>query len=309
MSYKIMEQVIPYTDITVSKLIFATIVLIFGFFLSRYVIRICKRGIRKTNIPDLTIQFITHFLSILLYVIVILVFLKSLNFDVDSYIVGVSAVIGLVLGLGLQDTFTNLTAGVCVAAIRPIDMGETVTVNGQTGRVKSVGIMSTELLTLDNQLITIPNKLVWGSPIVNMTRMPTRRVSVDVGISYSSDLEKAIGIAINLMKTHPLILQDPEPTVVTTELANSAINLQLRAWAKTEDVGTVKNKLTAGILGTYTKEGIEIPYPQMDINIREIKPKENEKQKIEKDLTALEEGLALEERLVLEEGRDTEGLY
>jgi small-conductance mechanosensitive channel len=303
MSYEIMEQVIPYTEITVSRLILSVLVLILGFTLSKYIIHIFRRGIQKTKIPDLTIQFLTHFLSIFLYVIVILVFLKSLNFDVDSYIVGISAVIGLVLGLGMQDTFTNLTAGVCVAAIRPIDMGETVTVNGQTGKVKSVGIMSTELLTPDNQLITIPNKLVWGSSIVNMTRMPTRRVSVDVGISYSSDLEKSIGIALNLMKTHPLVLQEPEPAVVTTELANSSVNLQLRAWAKTGDVGTVKNNLTAGILDAYTKEGIEIPYPQMDINIKEIKTKESGKRTIEQDIMALEGGIALEE------GRDVGGLY
>ena len=76
------------------------------------------------------------------------------------------------------------------------------------------------------------------------------------------------------MRTHPLVLHDPEPAVVTTELANSSINLQLRAWAKTENMGTVKNSLTAGILDAYTKEGIEIPLPQMDISIREIKPKE-----------------------------------
>jgi small-conductance mechanosensitive channel len=163
--------------------------------------------------------------------------------------------------------------------------------------------MSTELLTPDNQLITIPNKLVWGSSIINMTRMPTRRVSVDVGVSYSSDLEKAIGIALNLMKTHPLVLPEPEPAVVTTELANSAINLQLRAWAKTGDMATVKNKLTAGILDAYTKEGIEIPFPQMDINIKQIKPQENEEHKIERSIVALKEGMALEE------GHDAEGLY
>ncbi len=303
MSYGIMEQVIPYTEITVSRLVFAIIILIIGFVLSKYIVSIFRRGIQKTKIPDLTIQFLTHFLSILLYVIVTLAFLKSLNFDVDSYIVGVSAVIGLVLGLGMQDTLTNLTAGVCVAAIRPIDMGETVTVSGQTGKVKSVGIMSTELLTPDNQLITVPNKLVWGSSIVNMTRMPTRRVSVDVGISYSSDLEKAVEIALNLMKAHPLILPEPEPAVVTTELANSSINLQLRAWTKTADMGTVKNNLTAGIFDAYTKEGIEIPFPQMDINIKEIKPKEETKSRdsgkctIEKDIVA--QG----------EGRDEEMLY
>jgi len=267
----IMELVIPYTEVTVSRLIFAIIVLIAGFISVKLLVYIFRKGIRKTKLPELTTQFLANFLSILLYVIVILIFLKSLSFDVDSFVVGLSAIIGLVLGLGMQDTFTNITAGVWVAAIRPIDTGEVVIVNGQTGKVKSVGIMSTELLTPDNQLITIPNKLVWGSSIVNMTRMPTRRASVDVGISYSSDIEKAIKIALDLMKGHPLVLQDPEPAVVTTELANSSVNLQLRAWTKTGEFAAVKNNLTAGIFEAYRREGIEIPYPQMDIHVKEIK--------------------------------------
>lgn len=282
MSYEIMEQVIPYTEITFYRLTFSILVLAFGFFLSKYIIRVLKRGIQKTKIPDLTIEFLTHLLSILLYVIVVLGFLKSLNFDVDSYIIGISAVLGLVLGLGMQDTFTNLTAGVCVAAIRPIDMGETVTVSGQTGKVRSVGIMSTELLTPDNQLITIPNKLVWGSSIVNMTRMPTRRVSVNIGISYSSDLDKATAIALNLMKTHPLILRESGPSVVITELSDSSINLQLSAWAKTGDMGTVKNYLITGIFDAYTKEGIELPFPQLDVNIKQIAAEDAGKQILEK---------------------------
>lgn len=282
MSYEIMEQVIPYTEITFYRLTFSILVLVFGFFLSKYIIRVLKRGIQKTKIPDLTIEFLTHLLSILLYVIVVLGFLKSLNFDVDSYIIGISAVLGLVLGLGMQDTFTNLTAGVCVAAIRPIDMGETVTVSGQTGKVRSVGIMSTELLTPDNQLITIPNKLVWGSSIVNMTRMPTRRVSVNIGISYSSDLDKATAIALNLMKTHPLILRESGPSVVITELSDSSINLQLSAWAKTGDMGTVKNYLITGIFDAYTKEGIELPFPQLDVNIKQIAAEDAGKPILEK---------------------------
>ncbi|NLN43840.1 MAG: mechanosensitive ion channel family protein [Methanosarcina sp.] len=277
-----MEQVIPYTEITFYRLTFSILVLAFGFFLSKYTIRVLKRGIQKTKIPDLTIEFLTNLLSILLYVIVVLGFLKSLNFDVDRYIIGISAVLGLGLGLGMQDTFTNLTAGVCVAAIRPIDMGETVTVSGQTGKVRSVGIMSTELLTPDNQLITIPNKLVWGSSIVNMTRMPTRRVSVNIGISYSSDLDKATAIALNLMKTHPLILRESGPSVVITELSDSSINLQLSAWAKTGDMGTVKNYLITGIFDAYTKEGIELPFPQLDVNIKQIAAEDAGKPILEK---------------------------
>jgi len=267
----IMELVIPYTDVTVSRLIFAVIVLIAGFISVKILVYIFRKGIQKTKLPELTTQFLANFLSILLYVVVVLIFLKSLSFDVDSFVVGLSAIIGLVLGLGMQDTFTNITAGIWVAAIRPIDTGELVLVNGQTGKVKSVSIMSTELLTPDNQLITIPNKLVWGSSIVNMTRMSTRRASVDVGISYSSDLEKAIRIALDLMKGHPLVLPDPEPAVVTTELASSSVNLQLRAWTNTGDFAAVKNNLTAGIFEAYKREGIEIPFPQMDIHVKETK--------------------------------------
>jgi small-conductance mechanosensitive channel len=277
----ILEQVIPYTDISVSRLLFATALLIAGFVLAKLLVRILRKGIEKAKLPELTTKFLTNFLSILLYVIVVLVFLKALGFDVDSYVVGLSAVIGLVLGLGMQDTFTNIASGVWVAAVRPIDMGETVTLNGQTGKVKSVGIMSTELLTPDNQLITIPNKLVWGSSIVNMTRMPTRRASVDVGISYSSDIEQAIKIALDLMRGNPLVLQDPQPAVVTTELASSSVNLQLRAWTKTGDFMAVKNALTAGIFEAYRREGIEIPFPQMDIHIKETKEKKKEMMEIQ----------------------------
>jgi len=282
MSDGIMEQIIPYTDITVSRMIFAIIVLVLGFIISKYIVHAFKKVIQKTKIPDLTVHFLTNFLSIFLYVIVFLAFLKSLSFDVDSYIVGMSAVIGLVLGLGMQDTFTNLTAGLCIATIRPIDMGETVILNGQTGKVKAVGIMSTNLLTSDNQLITIPNKLVWGNSIINMTRMPTRRFSIDIGISYSSDIEKAIMTAFNLMKRNSLVLPDPEPSVTIQELAVSSVNLQLTAWARTEDLVTIKNSLTAEIFEAYKKEEIEMPFTQMDIHIKDIEIKNNVKSDLKK---------------------------
>ncbi|HWR25712.1 MAG TPA: mechanosensitive ion channel family protein [Methanosarcina sp.] len=277
MNDELLQQVIPYTDIALSRLLFAIAVLFLGFVLSKLLVNFFKKGMRKTELPDLTIQFLSHFLTILFYVIIIFAFLKSLSFDVDSFIVGISAVVGLVLGLGMQDTLTNIAAGVWVAAVRPIDMGETVSVSGQTGKVRAVGIMSTELLTPDNQLITIPNKLVWGNSIVNMTRMSTRRVTVEVGISYSSDLKKAMEIALDLMKKNLLILQEPEPSVITTELAASSINLQLAAWTKTGDFGKVKDALTIGIFEAYIREGIEIPFAQLDVHIKEFETKEIEK--------------------------------
>ncbi len=200
------DEPLPYIGgVTPFQLVSALIILIVGYVVAKILVGIFKRGLRKTKLPPLVIEFLGRFLAVLLYVTVIIVALGAVGVSVSSLILGLSAVIGLILGFGLQDTLTNLAAGVWIAALRPIDVDEVVEVGGKTGgKVKAVGIMSTELLTPDNKLITIPNKLVWGgSVITNYTRMPTRRVDVDVGVAYGTDLDRAIKLAIDLMKNHP----------------------------------------------------------------------------------------------------------
>ncbi|HDS44817.1 MAG TPA: mechanosensitive ion channel family protein [Methanomicrobia archaeon] len=261
-------QTIPYTEITLMQLIMAIAVLVIGWLCTRIVIGVFKSELAKTKLPELIVEFLGRLFSVLLYVVVILLAVRALGISVSSVVLGLSAVIGLVLGFGLQDTLTNIFAGIWLAALRPIDKDEVVTTNGQTGIVSAVGMMATELRTLDNKLVIIPNKLVWGSPIVNFTRMPTRRVEVDVSVSYATDLDKAIPIALALMKDHTLVLDDPAPMVALLELADSAVNLQLRAWTKTADWWTVTLDLRKGMLEAYRREGVEIPFPQMDVHLK-----------------------------------------
>ena len=263
-----LDKPLPYIGVTPFQLISALVILIVGYIIAKILVSVFKKSMRKTKLPPLVVEFLGRFLAILLYITVIIVALGAVGISVSPLILGLSAVIGLILGFGLQDTLTNLAAGVWIAALRPIDIGEVVEVSGQTGNVSGIGLMSTELKTPDNKIITIPNKLVWGSIIVNYTRMPTRRVDVDVGVAYGTDLDRAVKLAIDLMKNHPLVLDEPEPTVVITALADSSINLQLRAWAKTENYWTVKGDLTKGIYELYTKEGIEIPFPQLDVHLK-----------------------------------------
>ena len=263
-----LDEPLPYIGVTPFQLISALVILIVGYIIAKILVSAFKKSMRKTKLPPLVVEFLGRFLAILLYITVIIVALGAVGISVSPLILGLSAVIGLILGFGLQDTLTNLAAGVWIAALRPIDIGEVVEVSGQTGNVSGIGLMSTELKTPDNKIITIPNKLVWGSIIVNYTRMPTRRVDVDVGVAYGTDLDRAVKLAIDLMKNHPLVLDEPEPTVVITALADSSINLQLRAWAKTENYWTVKGDLTKGIYELYTKEGIEIPFPQLDVHLK-----------------------------------------
>jgi len=182
-------------------------------------------------------------------------------------VLGLSAVIGLILGFGLQDTITNLAAGVWVAALRPIDKDEFVEIKGISGRVMSVGIMATELVKADNTLITIPNSLVWGSPVINSSRMDTRRVEVKVGIAYDSDLDLAIRVATDLMAAHEAVLPSPKPAVVVSELGDSSVNLSLRAWTETANFWRVRGDLTRDIVRVFREAGVEIPFPQVDVHL------------------------------------------
>ena len=189
---------------------------------------------------------------------------KDYDYDLDA---ALSAVVGLILGFGMSDTVNNVASGTWIASLRPIDIGEVVTINGMTGKVNAVGIMATELLTPDNKLITIPNAQVWGSPIVNATRMPTRRVDVSVGIAYGDSVDDAVRVAMDLMKSHDLVLEDPAPTVAITELADSSVNLQLRPWANTDDYWTVMGNITKGIYEAIPSAGLSIPFPQLDVHL------------------------------------------
>ncbi len=258
---------LPHTNMTLLQLATAIGVLVVGFLVARIVLAVFRRQLRRTNLSDILIEFLARFFGILLYVIVILIVLSTLGVDVGAILLSLSAVVGLVLGFGMQETFNNIAAGLWIAALRPIDIGEVVTINGITGKVKSVGILATELVTPDNVYITIPNGQVWGSPIVNATRMPVRRVDVNVGVAYGSSVDQAIAVGMELMKSHAAVLDEPAPTFVLTELADSSLNLQLRPWANTDDYWAVKGEITQGIYEELGKAGIEIPFPQLDVHM------------------------------------------
>ncbi len=259
---------LPFVGISVAQIIWALIVIVAGLVIVKVFESVLKKSFSRLGLPALVSGLIVRLITAVMYVAVLLSALSALGISTDSVVLGLSAVIGLILGFGMQDTMTNLAAGIWLAVIRPFDKGHVVTINGMTGKVNSIGILATELLTPDNTVIMIPNKVVWGSPIINSSKMPVRRVEVNVGVAYGTDLKKAFEIAQKLMRDHELVLKDPEPTVALTELGDSALNLSLRAWTNTENYWKVKADLTIGIYEAFSKAGIEIPYPQLDVHIR-----------------------------------------
>ncbi|KQM11221.1 mechanosensitive ion channel protein MscS [Methanomassiliicoccales archaeon RumEn M1] len=263
-----LNDTIPYLNIDWWHLIIAIVLLAVGYLAIKVLLVVLKRVMLRMHLPELLIDFLSRVLKVLLYLVLILVFLGALGFETGSALLAMSAIVGLVLGFGLQDTMNNFFAGVWLALIRPFKKDDWITVNGFSGKIDSIGMMSTVIITADNTYITLPNKSVWGSPITNTSHMPTRRVGVPISVSPNTDLDKAISVAMDLMVRHPLVLKDPSPAVAITGLDDDKVNLNLRAWVNNSDYWTVNGDLSKGIVEEFRRNGVELPLPRRDIHIR-----------------------------------------
>ncbi len=172
-----------------------------------------------------------------------------------------------ILAFALQDTLGNLANGIMLLIYRPFDVGDAVEIGGVTGKVDSVSLVSTTILTFDNRKVLVPNKKVWGEVITNITGMTTRRVDMVFGIGYGDDADLAQSIIERVVSEHPLILQEPLPDIGMHELADSSVNFRCWPWAKTTDFLTVKTEVTKRIKQEFDAAGISIPFPQTDVHL------------------------------------------
>ncbi|MCK5030499.1 MAG: mechanosensitive ion channel [Thermoplasmatales archaeon] len=258
---------IPVVGITVGNVITALIVIIVGYFVTAIISKYVRKVMIKAKLAEILAEFTYRIVKVILLIFVFSIAIGFLGVDVGAALVSISVVFGLVFGLAFQDVLGNLTAGFMIAITKPFKKGDYVDVAGLSGSIANVGISITTLITLDNKRVIIPNSKVWGAPIINYTALKTRRVDMSVGISYSDDINKAITIAMNLLKNHKDVLKDPAPMVAVDELADSSVNLVIRPWVKTEDYWTTKWELTQKIKESFDKEEISIPFPQTDVHL------------------------------------------
>ncbi len=175
-----------------------------------------------------------------------------------------------IIAFALQDTLGNLASGLMIMINRPFDEGDFVDIAGLTGKVKHVSVVSTTVITPDNQIIVIPNSKVWGDVITNVTASDTRRVDLVFGIGYGDSIEQAHKVLEDIVARHPLILEEPEPVVRVSELGDSSVNFIVRPWTKTEDYWTVYWDLQREVKESFDAHGISIPFPQTDMHIHVV---------------------------------------
>ena len=266
-----LQEPLPLLGFSLWNLILCILVLIVGYIIVKIVGRSVKKSLLRAKATEILAEFTSRFVKIILLIFVIFTALGFLGLDIGQYILGISVVIGFVLGFAFGDMLSNIASGFMVAITKPFKAGDFVTVSGESGVIKSVGISVTELDTPDNKHIIIPNKVVFGSNIVNFTRNPIRRVDMVVGVSYGDDLDKVIKTTIEIIKSYPKVLKDPAPQVAVTEMADSSVNFVVRPWCKTGDYWDVFFDLQKAIKQAYDRAGISIPFPQMDLHMIEKK--------------------------------------
>lgn len=262
-----LQEPLPYIGVSLWNILLMLVVLIIGFIIVRIAVALLKKWMIKAKLTEILAEFTTRVLRLILYVFVIGVALGFLGLEIGAALVSVSVVLGFVLGFALGDTLSNIAAGFMIAITKPFKKGDFVTANGESGSVVNVGISITELNTPDNKLIIVPNKSVWGSSITNFTRYDTRRVDLTMGVGYDDNLDKVIKTTLDVLKADKRVLKDPAPQVAVSEFGDSSVNLVVRPWVKTSDYWGFFFDFQKAIKQRYDKEGITIPYPQMDVHL------------------------------------------
>ncbi|UCG69282.1 MAG: mechanosensitive ion channel, partial [Thermoplasmata archaeon] len=266
------QEDLPLLGFSLWNLIMFIEVLIIGLSVVKIVGRSVRKSLLKGKASEILAEFTSRLIKIMLTIFVVFTALGFLGLDMGEYILGLAVVLGFVLGFAIGDTLSNIAAGFMVAITKPFKAGDVVTIGGETGAIQSVGISVTELNTPDNKRIIIPNKSVWGGNIINFTRHGKRRVDMEVGVGYTDDLNKVIKTTMEVIKSHPKILSDPAPQVAVSDHGDSAVGLVVRPWCKTEDYWDVFFDMKKALKEAYDREGISIPYPQMDVHMTKENP-------------------------------------
>jgi len=240
----------------------ALILLVVGWVVAGWVRRVLRRALMRLPAADATVSAVLSNLA--RYTILVLVLIAVLaQFGVQTAsILAVLGTAGLAVGLALQGTLSNIAAGLMLLFLRPFSVGDYIDAEGIAGTVDEVGLFNTELTTFDGIFRAVPNSQIWNRAILNYSRLPTRRLDLEIGVDYGDDLERALSALRDLLDGDERVLRDPEPQVMVSALADSSVNLTLRCWANTGDFWALKFDLTRQAKERVEAAGCSIPFPQ-----------------------------------------------
>jgi 2,3-bisphosphoglycerate-dependent phosphoglycerate mutase len=250
-------------EITFGNLFAALIIIIatyiVGKFLSILVLRILAGKVDPNNST-----FLVKLVKWVIYFIGFLIASPFLHVDLSGLMVA-GGVVAVALGFASQNTLSNFVAGVLLMFERPVALGDNISVNGTEGYVQEIGLLSTTIRTYEGIFVRIPNDSMFSSDITNYVAHIARRFDYDIGISYSEDADKAMGIIREVIDKHPYALRSPAPTIYVNLLDASSVNLKVRIWAPSGYWWDVRTDLLWKIFKALRTAGVDIPFQQVTL--------------------------------------------
>ncbi len=252
------------------KIALALGIYIVGKWIIRWVIRIMNRAFERRKVDKSLRSFLRSMVKVLMTIMLVLAIVQTLGINTTSFL-AIFASAGLAIGMALSGTLQNFAGGVVLLLLRPYKVGDYITSQGQSGTVAEIGLFQTRIQTSDNRTIYIPNNAISSSIIDNYTQSDTRRINWSVAISYGDDVDVARAEIMRLLTADARVLAAPAPAVYVSELADSSVNLSVRAWVATDNYWDVFFLMNETFYKELPKCGVHFPFPQMDVNLKQDK--------------------------------------
>ncbi len=238
-------------------------IIIIGLLFLRLILFYVKRTMKK-RFSQQSIMIVRKLLSYTALFIILILILKQLNVKLAA-ILGAAGIAGIAIGFASQTSLSNIISGVFLISEKAFTVGDIIKVDGISGIILSVDLLSVKIRTFDNQYVRIPNEKLINTEVVNVTKFPIRRLDINLTIAYKEDLSRVRELLLEITEKNPHCLDNPEPLFVIKEFGDHGVELLLGVWFFKTDYLVTKNTMMQEIKERFDREGIEIPFPHLSL--------------------------------------------
>lgn len=265
-----LEGLVPDVLAFLFQLLLAIVVYTIGVRVIKLVRKLIRKGMDKRAADQGVKQFLDSLVKAVGYFLLIMIILSFFGVATTSVMALVGSA-GLTIGLALQGSLSNFAGGVLILMLKPFRVGDYIVedTHGNEGEVSEISLFYTKLKTVDHKIIVIPNGILANSSLTNVTYSGKRRIDLNIGVSYEADLKKAKEVITQVLREDPARLEDEELQVVVSELGASSVDISARIWVPTEQYWSSRFALLEKIKLALDENGIGIPYPQMDVHVKQ----------------------------------------
>lgn len=265
---EVLDQLTPVLAEYGLRAVGAVIFFIVALYVARFFRKATVRALERAKLEPTLARFLGAIVRWGILILAVIACLGIFGVQTTSF-AAVLASAGLAIGLALQGSLSNIAAGAMLAIFRPFRVGDIVNVAGHLGKVYEIELFNTRIDTFDNRRVIIPNAQVFNGVIENVTFNPIRRVDIDVGVEYHTDLAKAREVLIEAVRNLPDRATERDPDAVVTAFADSAITFQVRVWTPSDKWLDTRQAAFRSIKVALDKAGIGIPFPQRVVHVRQ----------------------------------------